>query len=291
MKKFKVFALVLLAGMVAFTSCKKDEELVAPTVSISPATSDAWRGDTVTLTVTMSGNQKFVELTITNPDFSSQDVTVTEFSGDYSATYTYEFIVPGTVADGGYITFTATLVDEEDLEGTATATVNITEPSAQFGPINTHSPQTIGSWTNAAGSYYASVDGTVYTQSTVAGHESEIDFVFYRGNANGATLCAPSNTELQSGGSLASNYLCSTWSSPNATKFGSNVSMTWADVTDDEEIVANTSGLTATAATNLSVANIIPFVTASGKKGLLTVTALDDTYASGSITIEVKVQQ
>ncbi|MBU0765085.1 MAG: hypothetical protein KJ607_09645 [Bacteroidetes bacterium] len=292
MKSLKYFALALLAGAVLLTNCKKDEDLTAPTITVSPATTTAWQGDTVTFTVTLSGNQKFKTLTITpNQDQAGQSETVTTFSGDYAATHTYTYVVPGTVTDGMYITVTFKIVDDEDLETTATAQINIEEPAPDCDPIDTYASQTLGSYDNVAGSFFASATGTIYTVATAATNCGSVDFVYGYGVTNHATIFAPDDDV--SGMADISNYGIANWTTTNATRFKEvSTSYTWANIVEDCEIVTEcASGCTEKFINDLSDGAIVAFITAAGKKGFIKVNTITGSDSSGSISIDVKVQQ
>lgn len=305
MKNFKIIALIMLAGTMLFSSCAKDEdEIATPSIAFSNGNTelvfDGTNSVDVTIDVAAEGKvsdfvlvKKIKDATGTSENPITTDY---DFKGETSGSFRFQRTAAEITADITLSTddpkkveYIFTLTDKEGSVKTATYTVKMA--AAQAGLIDTHTPITMGSWTATEGSYYVSATGMVYKQTEVAGHESEIDFVFYVGNTNGATLAAPSNAEFQTGGSLATDYVCKDWSTKNATKFGTHVALTWTDITDDALIVANTEGLTATDAKNLAVGNIIPFVTEAGKKGVIKVNAIDPTVASGTITIEVKVQE
>ncbi len=128
MKKFRLLLLLAVASTFAFVSCDKDEDLNPPTVTV--ADTEGWRADTVTFTVTMNSNQKLEELVITPDTDVSQGVTITEFSGDHSATYEYKYVIGGLVEDGDYITVTFKVTDDKDLITTKSAKIDIVEPAA-----------------------------------------------------------------------------------------------------------------------------------------------------------------
>ncbi len=290
MKSLKLFALVLLAGVVAFSSCKKDDELDPPTISVSPTSTDAWQGDTVTITVTMAGNQTLKELTITPDVDASQGETITDLSGDYSASYEYQYVVGGSVTDGGYITITCKVTDEEDLSETTSATINIVEPAASGNPIDEFTAVLMGAQSNATeGSYMDASTGQVYTMSSAAQNQALIDVVYYYGSTNFATLCAPNDATV--GGGSGNLTLCEGWTTKNATKFAvSSVTATEFDGMTDDEVIATLANLSDTKVTSLDQNDVVAFETADGTKGLMKVTAVT-TGTTGSITVNVKIQQ
>ncbi|HBS85886.1 MAG: hypothetical protein A2W91_08975 [Bacteroidetes bacterium GWF2_38_335] len=117
--------LVLAVLTINFTGCGGGET-DPPTVTVSQDVTEAWRADTVTFTIQMSTNEKLSMLEITS-DFTTQNVEVTTFTGDNNSTYEYKFVVPGTVADGDYITITFKVTDNADGVTTKTATINVVD--------------------------------------------------------------------------------------------------------------------------------------------------------------------
>jgi len=296
-KAVYLFAFLAFVGMTFLTACggDDDDDDLSPTITFIGGA--GYVADDVTLVIgeaftvgvnasqNASSGKKLENFTVVRT-FNNTPTTVLDSTLD-DDTFTWEDTFNGLTDEGvERWTFTITDKDGESSE----ISFNITTEGAS-GPIDTHGPSVMGSWQAASGSYYASANGAVYKQSEVAGHEAEVDFVFYYGNTNAATLCAPNDAELQAGGSLETDYVCHNWTSPNATKFGNAVTVTWADVTDDALIVPEATGLTATAATNLTASDIIPFETAGGKKGLIQVSSITGGYGDGEITINVKVQQ
>jgi hypothetical protein len=157
------------------------------------------------------------------------------------------------------------------------------------GPINTFSMKILGSYANATGSSFASIDGTVYTLANAKINSAKIDWLYFYGASavNHATIASPKDPVAETVYSDLIN-----WAVRNNTLFKKVTdAIVWADITDDAEIVAQTaSGVTETRITNLAPNDILAFIAASGKKGLIKVEAITGT-TDGTITISVKVQQ
>ena len=65
----------------------------------------------------------------------------------------------------------------------------------------------------------------------------------------------------------------------------------WSSITNDGIIVSQTAtGVTNTRIINLAAGDILAFITATGKKGMIKVESISGT-SDGTITIDVKVQQ
>jgi predicted transcriptional regulator len=123
-------------------------------------------------------------------------------------------------------------------------------------------------------------------------NQNKVDFVYFYGATNLATLASPSDTDAQTIFTAIAD-----WTTINATKLGATtLTATEFDAIDDDaEIVIAATGLTATKANTLEVGDVIAFETAStsanaSKKGLLKVVAITPEN-TGTITIAVKVQQ
>ncbi len=137
MKKIKLLTLILFAGVLALTSCHKDPP-EGPTLSVTPTSVDAWKGDTVKFVYSISSNSKITSLKA-EPNttlLSSQEVT--SFSADYSVSDTMTFILPtSSLSDGDVISvkFTATDKDGADYAKEVTVSINIKEPAAATTPM------------------------------------------------------------------------------------------------------------------------------------------------------------
>lgn len=137
MKKIKLLFLVLFAGTLGFMSCNKDEP-TGPTISVTPTSIEAWKGDTVKFVYSISSNSKIKSLTATPNSALLASQEVTSFAADYSVSDTMSFILPtSSLNDGDVISivFEATDDDGADYAKTATVTINITEPAATTTPM------------------------------------------------------------------------------------------------------------------------------------------------------------
>ncbi|GAB4303956.1 MAG: hypothetical protein Kow0068_26020 [Marinilabiliales bacterium] len=264
-----------MVGIFVFTSCK-NEEPEGPTVTVTPTSVDAWKGDTVTFNYSISSNEKIKSLTATPNTSLLAEQEITTFSGDYSATGTIEFILPTSSLNDGdaiIITFKAVDADGEEYADETTATINIKEPTQPGNPINTWTSVTLGGEYSSYGSYYDVTGNHVYLSSTVGGHESEIDIIYSTATSSNESFWAPDQVTVFNGN--------------NATRFATT-SFTASDfdaMTDDTNIASLTP--TATKAENITANSVYAFVTATGKKGLIKVTTL----TTNEVTFDVKIQQ
>ncbi|MCX6244083.1 MAG: hypothetical protein NTU98_05200 [Bacteroidetes bacterium] len=183
-----------------------------------------------------------------------------------------------------------TITDSNGGSSMVSLTITTTVPTT-YGPVTGYSNTILGSWNNSSiGSSFASSNGNVYKLAEAKANYTLIDWLYYYGVTNLATIAAPDDPDAISVFS-GTNGL-STWNHRNATKFKKvTTSFDWNIVQNDSLILLETqSGVTLTGVTNLAVNDVLSFITEPGKKGLLKVTAIT-TGDAGSITYDVKVQQ
>jgi hypothetical protein len=125
---------------------------------------------------------------------------------------------------------------------------------------------------------------------------AKVDFGFYYGDVNKATISAPSDSDMPAVSNFGS---ISNWTPRNATKMKLiTAALDWATITDESGILANATSLTATKIPNMAIGNTVAFETAAtstnpSKKGMFKVLELNGTSAGTdrSIKIEVKIQK
>jgi len=181
--------------------------------------------------------------------------------------------------------YTFTVTDKTNQTTTKSVTITTITPA---GDINTYSAKLMGAQGAAAGSFFATTTGTVYTQANAASNSSIIDILYYYGATNEATLAAPSDALA---GTIFNNSSTGlqTWAKRNETKFATTTisSSDFENIKDDALFTQSPS---VTYSNKLAVGNVVAFKTETGKKGLVRVDKIT-TGASGDITITVKVQK
>ena len=162
---------------------------------------------------------------------------------------------------------------------------------APSGPINTFSMKILGAQGNTTGSSFASIDGTIYNLADAKANASKIDWLYFYGATNLATLASPNDAAAAEVFNDETNGLLK-WAVRNNTLFKKVAgTIDWENITTDEVIVAQTaSGVTNTKINSLAANDVLAFIAASGKKGMIKVESITGTN-NGSITISVKVQQ
>jgi hypothetical protein len=293
MKTIKLFFIAFAVIAVGFfTSCADETVATGPTIDFIAGdgilTSDASVETGVDFTfkwLVTQGTAKLASFTIR---LSNTDVTGfpnTDIADNYSD------LLTTSQATAGIYAYTFIATDKDGLEDSKTITVTVTNPVV-VPTIDTYTDKILGADNNATlGSSFASVDGSVYILADAKTNSSKVDFVYFYGATNLATLAAPSDVD----GAQVVFSSITTWTTINATALEST-SLTAAefDLIDSESQITAPAG-TATKVNNLAVGNVLAFKTAAtsanpSKKGLIKVTALT-TEKTGSITITVKVQK
>lgn len=297
MKKTSLIAVVLLvmAGISFFTSCTKEEEDLSPTIKFvtgagyisSDATLKAGEAFTVNISATANSTSgaKLVNLKVVRT-IGSNDVTVADEAIDLSS-FTSELSANAAfIAGTEKWTFTVTDANGEKAE----ISLNITTTAG--AAINTFNQKILGSYyNNTYGSFFGSADGTVYKMVEAFNNQAKVDWCYYYGVSDGATIAAPNDPTAMNDIFTNATYGLSKWTTRNATTFSLvTESILWDNIVDDAMILAYASSTTNTSIKQLSVGSVLAFKTASGKLGLIRVTDIA-TGSTGSITYNVKVQQ
>ncbi|WP_156140427.1 hypothetical protein [Sporocytophaga myxococcoides] len=304
MKKFsKFFSMMALAAVALLSSCSnEDDPKPAPSLDFVAGTGyttgDVTLAPGSTLKVKWVANKgdkdmdKF-QVTINNAylvDYAPDGAGSNPYSLKGSNQNTYQGEISTVVSSnvGNVETYTFTVTDKN---GNSTSkSIKVTIGTVQTGAIDTWTAVILGNENHATlGSFYDAEGNVVYTQAAAKTNASAVDFVFYHGQANGASMAAPSNTDA----SAVFTGLTS-WATRNATKFKST-SLTQTEfnaVTGANVLGEAATGATDTQVTNLSVGKVFAFTTVGGKSGLAYVSQLSGSFtASGTITITVKIQK
>ncbi len=285
-----LFSVAAVAVVSMLSSCgdKKEDPKPAPSITayigtsgVKSATVASGESATITYSVTTGENIDKIEVT---ERIGSSTKPVTGFPKTSKFT--------SSTSDAGAIVVTSTGSEVfYDLKVTdskgATSSVTITlNPAGAAMTYNSYTAKLLGAQTNAAGAYFASSTGTVYsgTQFNGLADKNIVDITFAE---IGATTTVP--TLLSS--AQRSTETLTTGTGGSMTYFKSS-SLNFATVTD-----AQLAAISASTSQKVTVATngTYEFVNAAGKKGLINVTALtagsDATKTNGSVTISVKVQK
>ncbi len=311
MKKISFIALfAAVIGMTMMSSCKKDEATLAPTITLNPsATStelDFAAGDSVVkfsarvqaegTIETFTINQVVTNLQGGTSSAAYDATTTSSFKGETDKTYDFEkTFTPADFTNASKYEYEFSVTDKDGKSYSITYTVTQktgTVPTA----ITTHTNITIGdiAYNTTLGGYYSIADNQVYAED--AANASHADFGYLCGNSYPKCIFSidvsvsaiqnltqgPHNITPQ----RSTKFQTTTLTSAQFDAIGAT--------TDDNNVIGNNvSSPTADYIMNIAAGNVIGFVTAEGKKGLLKIITADGTCGSTglSITFDVKVQQ
>ncbi len=218
---------------------------------------------------------------------------------------------PNTVASGDSIG----VVFAANAQAGATATLTFTSGSVnrqlitkvEVAPVNTATYETVllmaPTGDRGSKSFFSAIDGKTYSVNEVnstANASANIDFGYYYGDTNNASLASPSTypAKVYDLGPTANN-----WGTRNGTMFlpvNNLTSEQFDDIADDggarlaqEYEVASASGATPTAEiTKLAVGQLYSFKVARGQYGVLRIDEIKPGLESNkSISLTVKVTE
>lgn len=265
MKRIKFITMFVALAVVASTmflgSCKKDEEVVKPTITITPTATAVKAGVKVTYTVVIHSDQDLKTLTI-SPDAKSatataNDTTITFGKGINDQTIAYVYTPTGNTAK---ITIKFTVADEDATEENA-QTLDVTPSILTYATIQ------MGGADSKYGSYLDADAGISYLSGAVAANLSAIDIIFDQSSFKNTAKLVTTSTGTKL-------FLTSL----TAAQFDAITS----DATFDSYTAASDN-------VTVAVGSVVFFQASSGKKGLIKVTSM--TSGTGDLVIAEKIQQ
>lgn len=297
MKKLSYLLGILVVAGMLFSACSKEEENMEPP-SLSFLGGEGRIDSDETLTVGTEFTFGFTASKVSDQDLrrvliqrkfeNVSTITVLD-SAISAASFTLDittFAYPTVGAED----FEITVTDKADKSSTISFTITTTPAASN---ITTYIDKILGAQGNTTGSSFASMDGTVYELADAKANSEKIDWMYFYGATNLATLASPDDDAAAQVFNGEPNGL-QNWDTKNATRF----KLTTLSGADFNAI--NTSVQLVTAATlptapvetkinNLSAGKVLAFETWDEKYGLIRIDAVSGT-SDGSITITVKVQ-
>lgn len=193
-------------------------------------------------------------------------------------------------ADGNDQVVTIKLIDDEDQTVTFAFTITTggdDTPDDEGTALTENTGVTLGGLSHATlGSAYSVAGNSIMLSAAANSSSATVDFIYYYGNTNGATIAAPNDETVNGTGAGSFDYT-SAFTTQNATKFAKLSGTTYASITTDTELAAIGTSASATKATQLASGDVVLFETAGGNSGIFTVTAQTGDNA-GTITLSVK---
>jgi len=291
MKKVKFLTLIASIATLGFfaTSCSSTTDtapVITPSANCVVTGSSIALGDSVLLEYTVTSDNKLATVEITDQTSS----TLKSFS-DVTATIYKAWIKPSVV---GTYTFNLVVVDKKDLKSTSSVTITVTAALSEYTTTLLFAPTD----NKTSKTFISTSTGTTYEVTGFSTNSSSIDFGYFYGASNHATL-ASSNDYLTTAYNLATLYPNATL---NATTFAKVATgTTFASLTSASSIQAayvagtlSTDGSTGGAGRIklLDAGSTVAFKTAAGKYGVISVVSVSGTSNAGDkITIDVKVQK
>jgi hypothetical protein len=295
MKKLSFLTVLILMAFIGFFSgCENTTEKVGPTleffggnyidenVTVEPGgvLAFSWLatkgdGNLASFTIERDG--------VTLAGYPDEDIP----NDNYQATVQLE----APQNEGAYV-YKFTVTDKNDLTASKSFTITVEKTG---GPIHTWTA-TLGAHQSSTGSSFASITGEVYQMDDAKANSTLIDFLYYYGANNRATLAAPDDATAATVFNNASNGL-NTWSTKNSTRF-KTTSLTAGEfdaITDDLLITSNATGAADSYEKTLAIGNVIAFVTdadksGGAKMGLIKIVSITG-EATGTMQISAKVQE
>lgn len=292
MKKTKLFGLLLamIVG-IGFTACEDDEDanisiLIEGTVPDKVTVGEAV---TISYSVTIDKNKlESIDILQKQESLYVSFEEIPEF--DSNTSHTDNFIFTPTVDDIGIQEFA---IDVTDNKGTNKIRTFSFEVVSAAGEIEIYEAKLLGSFTSSeAGSFYSTTNNQVYMNQPAFENQALIDFVYFYGSANQATIAAPDDAGAAA---VYTNeaYGLSKWTTKrNATKFKISLKeQAEFDAIEDDALIVTESNLNNSSASKLVEGNVVAFETEANKKGLFLVKSISGTAGNSTITIQVKVQK
>ena len=300
MKKvlYSFWSLLMVASMVLTTSCGKEEEDVtpaAPSISFTGVTDPSGTtvnvGQAVNFTVDIAApggfNNVVVKKTVGNgstTDFDSES----KAAGQTVTSFTYPFSYTPISADAGQnVTFDFVVEDDNGKKSTKTFVVSVNEPA-----LLNYTAVLLGGKDNATvGSFYNAKDNSVYLQTAAQNNKDKVDFLYYYGANNLATISAPTTEDAKTvfGATVLQGM-------NNATNFV-RTTADFAAVTTSSQITNawqnQKSGAVANDVKSLQVGDTFVFELAASRGyrlGIAKVSNIQGTTGSRTITLDIKLQ-
>lgn len=315
--KLKNFSYLIVAAMIALTSCGgDDEETPLPTLVINTNSlgSDqtggtASTGTKVTINLTANATEEIAKLNalkaVGGAGSSLPGYPVTSgFNSKTSHTWNAEYTITET---SGTVVLTFSVEDKKGKIASKTFTITVGAPAST---INSYSAKIMNNQVvNPGSSFYSVQEDKLYNLTTAKANSAKIDFCHaLRSSANGGRIiCAPlsddANAIFDADGTNPDRI--SQWAVKNATKFKSIVlsEAQFTALASAADLTAQTGAantITDPALTTLDNGTTFAFVLANGKRGIARVTAVTGPAVfttgagsanEGSITLSVKVEK
>lgn len=298
MKRVSLFVIAAVVAVSSvFVSCSKEEK-DPPTITVNLNGTDK-------IEIEVNANQDVTARIDFNAEAEIKQIDIDEVNGtnlsgypktsgfDSKTRHQATVTIPARVNTSvdAEVKLNVKVTDKDDKSANRQITIKFKKVA---GNIDKWLNKSLGSLshTGSANSACASIDGTTYAVVGISTtNQAKVDFIYFNGSSNPFALAAPTNSSV---GTLSN---VSSWSTKNATKLAKLASITASqfDACENDELITTNVTSTAVSAdivTSLAAGNIVGFITASGKKGLIKVISTNTSSdANQSVTIDIKVQR
>lgn len=295
LKLRNLFVLAALGSLVTFSSCDDDDGGTPPQPNLTlTANSDsvqAVAGDTVSFEVNVNHEKELESFTVGGNPPTRVDTSISGI-GSQGFNYQFSYVVPSSLGAGTEVDFTFTVTD-----------VDQESASQQYKVIVTQSGAALAKGTAVLlGSQNSANEPSLYATGSLetfaldgfdnAANDNKIDFVYYFGGTNEATIAAPSDETVAG----ADNEVYSgvgEWENRNATTFTS-IDANFSDIQRTtyftegagSDLRSTLSNSDQTKANMLSEGDVIAFLTEDDRIGVFEVASIS---GENTITINVAV--
>jgi len=290
------YTIAILIGFltIAFSGCKKDDETSIPILSIQSATGYTCDGSYLNNhsaklgIIADGGGTNITNLVIKITKNGTTTTLVDEGHNDATLDITKEL----QLSQGDSLYWNITVMNKD--RQSATVTFFTRDTTLSYGEIWSFSGIRMGMQNSSLGTFFDPFTGTLYTASTIAGHESSVHILGYYYITSGL----PSFTFSSAGDSDAPTYYTTVagWGTKNYTDWDYVTSVTTASfdaATNDSLLVASFhsgAGLSSRKYKFADAGKVVPFKTANNKAGLIKVNAIYGAE-SGYIDFDIKIQK
>lgn len=283
MKMNRLFLILTVAIATAFTSCKKDDDIVNPEPSIDFKGGANYTATDVTIN---AGEQILVGFNAAyNPDteenltnfklvLTSNNVPQTLIDSVIN-TASYSTDININFPEAGSARLEATITDKAGRTDAVSFNITIEEAGVK---VVKHTDIELGSWNDEIGSFYAAKENTIYTVPEAFNNQAKVDFIFYKGVQNMNTITAPDDADL----ATIPSFNIENWTTKNETRFVMT-SMTAAEfdaIGEYYEFPAFDQNSATSKVIDLENGAVVHFRTQAGDYGLIKVV---DFYSRGDL--------
>ena len=290
-KTIYLFGLLLLAGAMVFTSCKKDED--EPVVDLTPVitfiggagytSADASLAPSSTFKVGINAGEnatskKNLATFKVTRIFNNVPTIVFEKNNISASTYSWEDDLVANAA-AGEERWTFTVIDKDGLMKELSFIITTTPTVVSYKNL------TMGSFNDPTyGSFMASATGTVMTKAQASADQGSVDFAFYLGAVNKSTFGAPSNSDIKQVFNLVGVW----------TVFNNTLLELSTMNASDFDAIGNAYSFPAFTGTsddvnNLAAGDVVYFKTVANKHGYIKVNSING--KGDVINIDLKMEQ